>query len=434
MISSVARLRRTLTIFAATLWAGAASAQTPDAALRGHGGPVRAIAVLADGRIASAGFDSAIIVWSIAEGRAERVLRIHDSTVNALVTRADGCLVSAGDDARIAVWCGPSAEPARIMTGHGGPVAALATAPGAGTLASGSWDRTVRLWAADGTSRILAEHATPVTGVAFSADGTAVLSASYDGLLRLTPVAGTGTALTRRLAGPVNGVTRTPDGHYLLACADGVLREIDAALQPVREMALRDGPLTTVAISADGRAIATGGMRTPVTVIARAQASEQSRILGPGLPLWALAFSADGHELYTGGADRAVRRFDVGTGQAIGPSIAPAGATELADAKDPGAAVFRACRACHGLTAADMHLAGPTLHGIMGRRIASLPGYAFSPALKSMDIVWTPETVAALFEVGPTIYTPGTKMPEQRITDPQARAALVAWLARVTGK
>jgi cytochrome c len=94
--------------------------------------------------------------------------------------------------------------------------------------------------------------------------------------------------------------------------------------------------------------------------------------------------------------------------------------------------VFRACRACHGLTPDDTNKAGPTLSGIFGRRIATLPGYGFSPALKEMAIVWTPETVAKLFEVGPTVYTPGTKMPEQRITDADDRKALVDWLATVT--
>ena len=47
-----------------------------------------------------------------------------------------------------------------------------------------------------------------------------------------------------------------------------------------------------------------------------------------------------------------------------------------------------------------------------------------------MDIVWTPETVSRLFEIGPAAYTPGTKMPEQRITDPADREALVDWLQR----
>ncbi len=76
--------------------------------------------------------------------------------------------------------------------------------------------------------------------------------------------------------------------------------------------------------------------------------------------------------------------------------------------------------------------AGPTLAGIFGRKIASLPGYDFSDALKRLDIVWTPETVAKLFEVGPAQYTPGTKMPEQIIGSPADRDALVRFLEKAT--
>ena len=61
-----------------------------------------------------------------------------------------------------------------------------------------------------------------------------------------------------------------------------------------------------------------------------------------------------------------------------------------------------------------------------------LPGYNFSEALKQLDIVWTPETVSRLFEIGPQAYTPGTKMPEQRIGSEQDRAALVQFLERAT--
>jgi cytochrome c len=72
------------------------------------------------------------------------------------------------------------------------------------------------------------------------------------------------------------------------------------------------------------------------------------------------------------------------------------------------------------------------LHGIFGRRIAPLPGYNFSKALKHLDIVWAPETAARLFEIGPAQYTPGTKMPEQRIGAPEDRDALVKFLERAT--
>ena len=49
-----------------------------------------------------------------------------------------------------------------------------------------------------------------------------------------------------------------------------------------------------------------------------------------------------------------------------------------------------------------------------------------------MDIVWTPETVSRLFEVGPATYTPGTKMPEQKIGRPEDREALVRFLEKAT--
>ena len=115
------------------------------------------------------------------------------------------------------------------------------------------------------------------------------------------------------------------------------------------------------------------------------------------------------------------------------PATEPDTATDSSRrAAEPGERIFRACRACHGLDPADTNMAGPTLHGLFGRRIATAPGYAYSPALKAMDIVWTPETVSRLFEIGPKAYTPGTKMPEQRLTDPDDRRALVEWLAART--
>ena len=94
--------------------------------------------------------------------------------------------------------------------------------------------------------------------------------------------------------------------------------------------------------------------------------------------------------------------------------------------------MFRACVACHALEPDQGNRAGPTLHGIFGRRIATLPGYNFSEALKRLDILWTPEAVVKLFEIGPAHYTPGTKMPEQRIGSPEDREALVEFLERAT--
>jgi len=137
--------------------------------------------------------------------------------------------------------------------------------------------------------------------------------------------------------------------------------------------------------------------------------------------------------LLTGGTDRLIRRWDALTGDHIGAVALGVEDVLAAYAGDPGAEIFRACVACHTLTPDEGNRAGPTLAGIFGRRIATLPGYNFSPALKQLNIVWTPETVSKLFEVGPMQYTPGTKMPEQTIGSAEDRAALVQFLQKVTG-
>ena len=127
-----------------------------------------------------------------------------------------------------------------------------------------------------------------------------------------------------------------------------------------------------------------------------------------------------------------IRRWDSETGELLDGVAAGGPEDPLARyAGDPGAEVFRACVACHTLDPDSGNRAGPTLHGLFGRRIATLPGYNFSEALKHLDIVWTAETVAKLFEVGPAAYTPGTKMPEQKV-GPDDRAALVRFLEKVT--
>jgi cytochrome c len=128
-----------------------------------------------------------------------------------------------------------------------------------------------------------------------------------------------------------------------------------------------------------------------------------------------------------------IRRWDASSGEPIGAVAVGAPEDPLAAyAGEHGAEVFRSCVACHTLSPDEGNKAGPTLHGIFGRRIATLPGYNFSPALKKLDIVWTPETVSKLFEVGPEHYTPGTKMPEQTIESAEDRKALVEFLAKTT--
>jgi cytochrome c len=206
---------------------------------------------------------------------------------------------------------------------------------------------------------------------------------------------------------------------------------LDAAGRVKGEVQASPTPIISVAVSRDGTFVAAAGIRGSVAVIERKERKLARTLVGPGLPVWSVAFLPDNRTLLTGGTDRMVRRWDAITGDHIGAVAMGAPEDPLAAyAGDPGAEVFRACVACHTLSADEGNRAGPTLAGIFGRKIATLPGYNFSDALKKLDIVWTPETVAKLFEIGPMAYTPGTKMPEQRIGSEQDRKALTDFLAK----
>ena len=191
--------------------------------------------------------------------------------------------------------------------------------------------------------------------------------------------------------------------------------------------------MISLAISPDGALVAAAGIGGSVAVIDRKTRNLARTLVGPGLPVWSVAFMPDSRTLLTGGADNIIRRWNAVTGEPVDSLLVEAAADPLAAyAGDRGAEIFRACVACHTLGADQANRAGPTLAGIFGRRIATAPGYHFSEALKRLDIVWTPETVSKLFEVGPAAYTPGTKMPEQRIGSEADRAALVKFLERAT--
>jgi cytochrome c len=421
---------RVITLFASLLACGIAHAQ-----LRGHGGPVRALAISPDGTQAVSGsFDTSAIRWSLPRNAAEQVLRFHEGAVNAVVILKDGRIATSGEDARIAIWTPGAAKPSLVLEGHKAPVVALAVSPDGAMLASASWDHTARLWPLDGKApRVIEGHAQNVNGVAFTPDGRALVTAGYDATLRIWPLAGDGSPVVTTLPTPLNGVALAPDGEIVTAGADGKVYVLSPAGELKAEIEAAPTPVIALAVSPDGKLIAAAGIRGSVAIIDRTTRTLQRTLVGPGLPVWSAAFFPDGRTLLTGGTDRMIRRWDAATGEPLGTVVMGAPEDPLAAfAGDPGAEVFRACVACHTLKADDGVRAGPTLAGIFGRRIASLPGYNFSEALKKLDIVWTPETVSKLFEVGPMAYTPGTKMPEQRIGSPADRAALMRFLEKAT--
>jgi len=396
---------------------------------RGHGGPVRTLDVSKDGReVLSGGFDGASIVWNIANGAAKNVLRFHAGSVDAVAFLPNGDFLTGGEDGIVSLWQPGAKAPVMHWKLHDARVASLAVSPDGKKFASASWDGLVKIVASPGVITELAGHQVPVNTVKFLADGTLV-SGGQDGSLRFWRD-GQQSAMVSLPSG-VTAMAVLPDQTIAVGNGDGRVRFV-ADGKVKSEIVTGELPVIALAATRDGKTLAAAQIRGAVSLIDVATNRIRTTLVGPGLPVWSLV-AIDNATLLTGGGDRMIRRWNLATGEPAGGVPLIKSADELAAyADDPGAKLYRACIACHTLKRSEGPRAGPTLEGIFGRKIGTVPDYVYSDALKGKDLVWTPETVSKLFEVGPAHYLPGTKMPEQTIGSPQDRAALMQFLEKAT--
>lgn len=94
----------------------------------------------------------------------------------------------------------------------------------------------------------------------------------------------------------------------------------------------------------------------------------------------------------------------------------------------PAPKAFKLCASCHTVSAEGQYQHAPPLDGIIGRDIASYPGYAYSAALKAEEGVWTREKLDD-FLADPKHAQPGTGMYFRGLRNPKSRQILIDWLA-----
>jgi len=416
--------------------------------LEGHGGPVHAIVVDRTGRRALTGsFDYSAIVWDLTRRPPTVVARLdeHEGWIKAVAFLPDGKRVlTAGGDGGLYLWQIDGPRLLHRFAGHRAEIADLAASADGRWAVTAGRDRTVRVWDIENrrAGPVLEGHTGPVNGVCLSGDGTKVYSASYDGTIRQWDRAtGAFERIVYRHGQGLNAIARIPGTEQLLFGAlDGAAGIVDAKGSGRAHMLeAHDGPVLSLAVIAKPglAAVASSGRRGKGGLIRVWRIGDWKLVeeyRDPYGPVWAIAFVDGGTGVYYGGLNdfavywqvsprkpfelaqgRFPRRFQVGEGAS------------------PGALQFaRKCSLCHTLKPDGRNRAGPTLYGLFGRPAGSLAGYPYSKALRGSGIVWSEETVTKLFALGPEHYTPGSKMPLQRIKDPKKVEALVAFLKAAT--
>ncbi|MEU1011130.1 caspase family protein [Streptomyces sp. NPDC005890] len=257
----------------------------------------------------------------------------HKGAVQSVAFRPGGRVLASGSsDRTIRLWkVTDPAEPAPLvsLTAPTDNVDAVAFSPDGGLLAGGGNDNTVRLWkttdpARPRALRPLTGHTGAVFSVAFNPDGTVLASGSADRTLRLwnvsdpakpTPMGRPGTGHTDA----VLSVAFSPDQSLMATgSADNSILLWNVATPPATVGARipgHDNRVHSVVFSPDGKVLASAGGDRTVRLWKVTDLAHPTRI---GAPLaghtdavYCLAFSTDGRVLASAGADGKVRLWDL---------------------------------------------------------------------------------------------------------------------------
>lgn len=99
--------------------------------------------------------------------------------------------------------------------------------------------------------------------------------------------------------------------------------------------------------------------------------------------------------------------------------------------RENGARQAQICKACHSLEAGGPNMIGPALHDLFGRRIGAGEGFAYSPAMKEVNFIWTPRALDAWL-VQPGAFLPGNRMTFAGVFRESDRNDLIAYLLEAT--
>lgn len=243
------------------------AAMKPLRDITGHAGPVFAAAFSPDGaRLYSTAADRTLRVWEVASGKALAAYEVgvQPATSLALAPKED------------AVYLGkPTGQVERLplplpgvatLAGHQAAILFVRKHPTAPRILSASADKTVKVFDVAAGKEVISigSPANPLDVAVSPADANLLAIAGDDKAVRLFNLAdGKAVAAKEGLPNPATSVAFTTDGKALIVGeADGSVRLHPYPFVPelaVRPALVHDGAITSLAKSADGTLLLTGG-------------------------------------------------------------------------------------------------------------------------------------------------------------------------------
>jgi WD40 repeat protein/tRNA A-37 threonylcarbamoyl transferase component Bud32 len=293
-------------------------------ALRGHAGPVYALAYSPDGkRLASGSADKTIRLWEPASAKAMAVLLGHEQPVEWLTYSPDGRFICSLDGRHARLWHASTGRAIAVLTGPVNKMTAIFT-PDSRRLVIGLNGQVCVYDASTGRRiGVLGSHEHQVINLVVSPDGKRIASHgdTEDNIRLWDAVAGQEVAVLRGDIEHPGALAFSPDGSRLLSGGvypDNTVRLWDAATgRAIAEMQGHNNTIRWVAFGPDGSRIVSTSQDQTVWLWDGITGKSIAPLGGHTESVWGAIFSPDGSRVITASADRTLRLWDAASGERI---------------------------------------------------------------------------------------------------------------------
>lgn len=278
-------------------------------------GSVNGVTFSPDGRLAASADSRAVCLWDVATGRQLARVTDHRDRVMTVAFRADGKMLASGsEDRSVRLWDVPSLRPRGVLRGHTDAVRGLLFAADGKRLVSVGLDGRLCRWTlATGTAEAITAGRRWLSLGLLSADQ--VLPATPDNAAQQVYDFSSARPVVTLDGGPrpTLGVAVRRDGAQALGATGTKLTLWDLKANKILKI-LEGHPaqVICVAIAADGRYAASGGMDGVLRLWDLTEGTHLRGLSGHTGAIWSVALSADGRHALTGGTDGTLRLWVVG--------------------------------------------------------------------------------------------------------------------------